>query len=418
MNRAGIIGVGIAVVLMAIAAGSLTLSGRPGTAQAETAGVNGFYLGFYTIAGSDAPNLACGARTTQTGTNVTATIDCTSATGGLLSGTVDPTVSPPGFSGTIIFGPPFNYTVAFSGIVANDGSAGNGTWSCTPDCSSGSYAFSRIAPSTPECAAVPAGPPTEVTLTSSSGDQLIIPAGSVNDGLSATQICAQFVNLPVGVGPGSRILSRAYRLTPSGTTFDPPATGVYHYSDDEIVPGMDETNLMVAVYDSVDGRWEALTGTIDTENNTITVYPIEHFSIFSAGFDCGTGPDTDSALGDPDGIPDLCDLDDDDDGCSDDTEAGSNAATGGQRNPLDPWDFYDVLGPGQALPKDGQVDLANDILGVIQHYSPTGAAPYDVNFDRGPSAGPNTWNMTAPDGVIDLANDILGVILQYLHDCS
>ncbi|MCH7699148.1 MAG: hypothetical protein IH865_09465 [Chloroflexi bacterium] len=55
---------------------------------------------------------------------------------------------------------------------------------------------------------------------------------------------------------------------------------------------------------------------------------------------------------------------------------------------------------------------------VIQHYAPTGTEPtYDASFDRGPSAGPNVWNMTAPDGVIDLTNDIFGVIQQYLHDC-
>ena len=46
-----------------------------------------------------------------------------------------------------------------------------------------------------------------------------------------------------------------------------------------------------------------------------------------------------------------------------------------------------------------------------------GSPPYDVQFDRGPSFGPNPWNMTAPDGVIDLFTDILGVIRQHGHDC-
>ncbi len=76
-----------------------------------------------------------------------------------------------------------------------------------------------------------------------------------------------------------------------------------------------------------------------------------------------------------------------------------------------------MLGPGAALPIDGIIDLPNDVLGVIQHFAPSGAAPYDVRFDRGPSSGPNTWNMTAPDGVIDLPNDILGIILQFNHSC-
>ena len=68
-------------------------------------------------------------------------------------------------------------------------------------------------------------------------------------------------------------------------------------------------------------------------------------------------------------------------------------------------------------PPDGIIDLPNDILGVSLHFSPQGAPPYDADFDRGPSAGPNPWDMTAPDGVIDLPNDILGVILQFNHRC-
>ncbi len=110
--------------------------------------------------------------------------------------------------------------------------------------------------------------------------------------------------------------------------------------------------------------------------------------------------------------------DTDGDGCSDQRENGSDETLGGLRDYLNPWDFYDVetiSGPGQ----DGVVDLLFDILGVINHYQPAagGAPPYDAHYDRGPSAGPNAWNMTAPDGVIDLLIDILGVINQYDHDC-
>ena len=82
-----------------------------------------------------------------------------------------------------------------------------------------------------------------------------------------------------------------------------------------------------------------------------------------------------------------------------------------------PNDYYDVYGPGQSLTLDGVIDLPNDILGVIQHFSPQGAPPYDVRFDRGPQIGANVWNMGPPDGVIDLPNDILGVIDQVFHSC-
>ena len=109
--------------------------------------------------------------------------------------------------------------------------------------------------------------------------------------------------------------------------------------------------------------------------------------------------------------------DTDGDGCLDGREVGPNEFLGGRRDPLNPYDFYDVAGAGGG-PPDGIIDLANDILSVIQHFSPTGAAPYDVLFDRGASSGPNPWNMTTPDGVIDLANDILGAIQSFNHSCQ
>ncbi|MCH7580261.1 MAG: S8 family serine peptidase, partial [Chloroflexi bacterium] len=79
----------------------------------------------------------------------------------------------------------------------------------------------------------------------------------------------------------------------------------------------------------------------------------------------------------------------DGDGCTNGTEFGSDEGDGGLRNPLDPWDHYDV-----SVPQDGVIDLPNDILGVILHFAPGGDPPYDVQFDRGPAAGPNAWNMT------------------------
>jgi hypothetical protein len=128
-----------------------------------------------------------------------------------------------------------------------------------------------------------------------------------------------------------------------------------------------------------------------------------------AGVEAEFGPYfTDPLLADTDG-----------DGCQDGAEIGDDETIGGDRNPLNPWDFYDVVGAGQIPPGDGIIDLANDRLGVILHYAPQGQVPpYDVVFDRGPRVGGGSYNMTAPDGVIDLANDILGVALQTLHDCG
>ena len=115
---------------------------------------------------------------------------------------------------------------------------------------------------------------------------------------------------------------------------------------------------------------------------------------------------------------DSSDEDTDGDGCRDGAEEGTDEMFGGLRDSLNPWDFYDVLGPDGG-PPDQIIDLPNDILGVILRFAPLGTEPtYDVTFDRGPQIGANVWNMSAPDGVIDLPNDILGVILQFNHNCQ
>ena len=103
--------------------------------------------------------------------------------------------------------------------------------------------------------------------------------------------------------------------------------------------------------------------------------------------------------------------DTDGDGCSNEREFGSDETLGGQRDYLNPWDFFDTNG-------DQVIDLPNDILGVIQHFAPLGGPPYDVAFDRGHRDGETLWSMTAPDGVIDLPIDILGVIYQFGHNCQ
>ena len=59
--------------------------------------------------------------------------------------------------------------------------------------------------------------------------------------------------------------------------------------------------------------------------------------------------------------------DTDGDGCPDAHENGPDSSKGGQRDYLDPWDYYDV-----SQPRDGIIDLPNDILGVILQFNPQG----------------------------------------------
>jgi hypothetical protein len=73
------------------------------------------------------------------------------------------------------------------------------------------------------------------------------------------------------------IIGVAYDFGPDGTTFDPPLTLEYEYDPDDIPESIDEEDLAIAYYDDSSEEWVELTGTVDTEDNTITAL-VEHFT--------------------------------------------------------------------------------------------------------------------------------------------
>ena len=208
---------------------------------------------------------------------------------------------------------------------------------------------------------------------------------------TATQSSSQITIIPNGVAPAGTGGARLVEAGASGTEHIPAVTGL-------------TVNCL--------GPTRTPTTTLTP---TITPTPTDTPTRTPTNTPTPKQPDGD---GDGDTIPNSIDLDDDNDGCTDVQENGSDEFLGGLRNPHNPWDFYDVLGPGAALPLDKRIDLPNDILGVILRFSPQGFPPYDVGFDRGPQAGSHFWDLTPPDGVIDLPNDILGVIRQFDHSCE
>jgi hypothetical protein len=122
---------------------------------------------------------------------------------------------------------------------------------------------------------------------------------------------------------------------------------------------------------------------------------------------------------DGDLLCDSVDIDDDNDGCTDEQELGLNELTGGRRDPLNPYDFYDVDG-------NKQIDLFIDIFTVAYAYGddaddtgPGEPDGYDASLDRSAAPiGMDVWDMGAPDGTIDLFIDIFGVAFQYGHHCT
>jgi hypothetical protein len=122
------------------------------------------------------------------------------------------------------------------------------------------------------------------------------------------------------------------------------------------------------------------------------------------------------------------DPDDDNDGCTDLQELGSDPVSGGQRDSLNFWDFYD--------PDLNGTVAFGDFLLLVQHFGTSdddGLASINRNSDplTTPDPGPgnyhplfdrgvvlwNPWNVGPPDGAIGF-QDFLTFVSQFGHSCA
>jgi hypothetical protein len=123
--------------------------------------------------------------------------------------------------------------------------------------------------------------------------------------------------------------------------------------------------------------------------------------------------------------------DTDQDGCSDKHESGPNPSSGGLRVHTNFWDFFDVwTGSVPNLTKNEAV-ASTDFFAVLQRFGSNGVATgvqdallepvsstgYHAAYDRGPSSGPNIWNLTAANGSI-ATTDFFSVLGQFGHNCA
>jgi len=173
--------------------------------------------------------------------------------------------------------------------------------------------------------------------------------------------------------------------------------------------------------------------------------------LFDVMDNCPLTPNPDQDDGDGDGMGDACDpcIDDadcDDDGCADGEEAGPAPTLGGTRDPLNPYDFYDVPVPtafdgGTPDDRDQAVNVINDVLAVLEYSGTSDAGACNSGPDGIPgnaddrcynqdengaglddgllydrSVGP-AWS-DAPDGVITIIEDVLLVLAQSGHSCQ
>lgn len=87
---------------------------------------------------------------------------------------------------------------------------------------------------------------------------------------------------PPSLPANAQHVGDTYDAGPDGATFDPPISLTLSYDPADLPEGFDETNLLIAVWDTTTTppQWVMLGGTVDAENNTITVL-ISHFSQYT-----------------------------------------------------------------------------------------------------------------------------------------
>ncbi len=133
---------------------------------------------------------------------------------------------------------------------------------------------------------------------------------------------------------------------------------------------------------------------------------------------------------------DACDPNNDNDGCTNVQELGLIPTLGGQRDPLNPWDFFDVpvppLLPGSTTGVRNKIISLSDVLADLAYVGTTAAMPGSPNangakygsdlngngiadgveYDRTPSTMPlQPWRSGPPNGVVSLS-DVLVVLTQ------
>jgi hypothetical protein len=111
---------------------------------------------------------------------------------------------------------------------------------------------------------------------------IIIPNGTTvltRDNTASVQITITPDPNPPSPPVAFNLVGVPYNCLPSGTTFSPPITLVWHYDKAELATGTEETKLQVCLFNEASGQWETVPGVVDTVNKTISA-TISHFTIY------------------------------------------------------------------------------------------------------------------------------------------
>jgi len=131
---------------------------------------------------------------------------------------------------------------------------------------------------------VPGG---QAVLNIAQGTRALTNTGGPLQTLSVSEVCW-------GIPPaaaGAYIIGCAYDYTPNGATFSPAATMTLKYDSGQVPPGVDESKLVIAYYDTTASRWVGIPSASDTVHHTVTaqVGHLSLFTIYSTDFTPVTG---------------------------------------------------------------------------------------------------------------------------------
>jgi len=105
--------------------------------------------------------------------------------------------------------------------------------------------------------------------------------GLTEEGEPLSEISIIEMEEPPALPADSSVIALTYDLGPDGATFDPPITITLAYDPDEIPEGVNEENLVIAIWDEDAGEWITLEDcTVDPVTHTITA-PVSHFTAFT-----------------------------------------------------------------------------------------------------------------------------------------
>ena len=115
----------------------------------------------------------------------------------------------------------------------------------------------------------------QVTITIDAGI-----TGLTTEGEPISEIVIVEIAEPPAPPEDVHVIGLTYDIFPDGATFDEPVTITLTYDPDELPEGVNEEDLVIAVWDEDAGEWVELDTIVDPETNTISIQQT-HFSKYA-----------------------------------------------------------------------------------------------------------------------------------------